>query len=116
MDVESKILLNKEVTNIDWSGDKISVTCADGSSYQGDHVIFTASLGVLKDRHATLFTPKLPETKVNAIEHIAYGSLGKVFLEFTKGFWPYDDKEWLGYAFLWTEEEKAEVIGTGREW
>jgi spermine oxidase len=116
LDVESKVQLGKEVTNVDWSGENITIACADGSSYQADHVIFTASLGVLKDRHATLFTPKLPANKVKAIESIGFGALGKIFLEFEEVFWPANDTEWLGYAFLWTEEEKQDLIGTGREW
>lgn len=32
------------------------------------HVIFTASLGVLKEKHMTMFTPLLPERKQNAIK------------------------------------------------
>jgi spermine oxidase len=116
LDVESKVQLGKEVKNIDWSGETIAIACVDGSSYLADHVIFTASLGVLKDRHATLFTPNLPENKVKAIESIGFGALGKIFIEFEETFWPATDAEWLGYAFLWSEEDINAVKGTDREW
>jgi spermine oxidase len=116
VNVESKVQLGKEVKNINWSGETIAIACVDGSSYLADHVIFTASLGVLKDRHATLFTPKLPENKVKAIETIGFGALGKVFLEFEKPFWPVSDEESLGFSFLWTEEDIKAVKGTAREW
>lgn len=55
LDVDSKIQLNKEVTNIKYNpngvGEKVTLTCADGSTYDAEYVIFTGSLGVLKDRH-----------------------------------------------------------------
>lgn len=96
--------------------EKVTVTCVDGSTYTADHVIFTASLGVLKDRHQTLFTPKLPDKKVKAIESIAYGTIGKIFLEFDEAFWSVDNKDFGRYLFLWTEEDEKALKGTSREW
>jgi monoamine oxidase len=111
--------LKKEVTNIKWnsnSSEKIAISCTDGSYYNADHVIFTASLGVLKDRHQSLFTPKLPETKIKAIESIGFGTLGKIFLEFDKPFWPTDVNEWVGFIFLWTDADLNAIKATDREW
>ncbi len=68
LDVENRIKLNKEVAKISWAGAVCSVECSDGSSYNADHVICTMSLGVLKECHNNLFSPKLPEIKINAIE------------------------------------------------
>jgi spermine oxidase len=116
LNVESKVQLGKEVKNINWSREKVAIACVNGSSYVADHVIFTASLGVLKDRHATLFTPKLPDYKVKAIKTIGFGVLGKIFLEFDKPFWPLNDKFDLGYTFLWTQKDINAVKGTAREW
>jgi len=117
LDVESKVLLNKTVANIKWnSTEKALVKCADGSEYQADHVIFTASLGVLKKNHEKLFTPQLPQKKVKAIESSGFGTLGKIFLEFDKPFWPADVADWVGYTFLWKAEDLQKVRGTDREW
>lgn len=114
--MESKIQFNKEVTNINWNSDKVALTCADGSTHIADHVIFTASLGVLKDRHQTLFTPSLPDYKIKAIENIGFGTLGKIFLEFSEPFWPTDVSDWVGYVFLWTAADLSVIEATDKEW
>lgn len=64
-----KIEFNKNVDNINYiSNDNIVVKTTDNSKYMASHVIFTASLGVLKEKHMTMFTPLLPERKQNAIK------------------------------------------------
>ncbi|KAJ6642458.1 Polyamine oxidase 1 [Pseudolycoriella hygida] len=114
LDVESKILTNKEVTNVDWSGGVITLQCGDNTQYTADHVIFTASLGVLKDRHRTLFSPVLPADKVSAIENSEYGTLEKIFLEFAQ---PINDSiDFAQYSILWTQNDINMLLGTPREW
>lgn len=78
--------MNKEVRNIDWNSNEVIIKCADGTEYQAEHVLFTITLGVLKKQHLTLFTPKLPQKKVTAIDNTAFGTLGKIFLEFEEPF------------------------------
>lgn len=117
MNVESRIKFNKEVTNIKWQHSvdgKVEVVCADGSSFAANHVIFTASLGVLKNRHEALFSPKLPPKKVSAIENIGFGSIGKIFLEFQQPFWP--SNHFFGYSFLWQDDQIEEAKSSNREW
>ncbi|KAJ6636280.1 Peroxisomal N(1)-acetyl-spermine/spermidine oxidase [Pseudolycoriella hygida] len=114
--VDEKILFNKEVTNINWNVSEAIAKCADGSEYQADHVIVTVSLGFLKQNYKTLFTPQLPEKKVNAIENTGFGTLGKFFLEFEEPFWPTDIKNWTAYLMLWTKEDKYNITGSEREW
>lgn len=114
--VEEKIQFNKEVTHIDWTANEVVVSSADGSEYRADHVIVTVSLGFLKKHYRTLFTPPLPEKKINAIEHTGYGTLGKFFLEFDEPFWPTDHDNWSSYTFLWKQEDKDKLVGTGKEW
>jgi spermine oxidase len=119
LDVDSKILYNKEVTEIEWSKipeETITLTCADGSTYEAENVIVTVSLGVLKDRHTTLFTPNLPDRKVLAIEKCGMGTLGKIFLKFDYPFWPANDPNFISYVFLWKDEDKQAIIGTDKEW
>jgi Monoamine oxidase len=68
LDVSNKILLNKEVTKINWEDNNgVLVTCADGTQYSADKVLITVSLGVLKSQ-PDLFAPPLPPRKKTAIE------------------------------------------------
>lgn len=115
LDVMSKVELNKTVINIQWNQDRALVRCADGSDYSAEFVIVTPSLGVLKAHHERLFTPRLPDWKVKAIDNIAYGSLEKIFFEFSHQWWP-TDPDWVQYSILWSEEDIALVRGTDREW
>lgn len=115
LDVMSKVELNKTVNNIQWNQDRALIRCADGSQYSAEFVILTPSIGVLKAHHQTLFTPRLPAWKIVAIEHIAQGSLEKIFLEFPFQWWP-TDVDWAQYLILWSEEDIALVRGTDREW
>lgn len=118
VDVQSKVQMSKDVVNINWTptSEKVSITCADGSTFFADHLIFTGSLGVLKDRHQSLFTPPLPENKVKAINSIGYGTLGKIFLIFEKPFWTTQLGEFVWYKVLWTDEDLEMVRRTDREW
>lgn len=115
LNIDSRVELNKLVTNIQWNGARALVSCSDGSQYSAEYVIFTASLGVLKARHHSLFTPALPARKITAIQNIAFGSLEKFFLEFDVPFWP-STADWAKYSILWSEADIALVRGTAREW
>lgn len=115
--IESKIELNKKVKNIKWnlegSNEKIHIVCEDGSSYAADHVIFTASAGVLKARHAQLFTPNLPADKIKAIETVGFGPLAKLYMEFETPFWPIEDN-FIGNYFLWDSKDAEELKKTDK--
>lgn len=66
-----KIKFNKEVSLIDYtSTNNVIVKVKDGTEYNASHVIFTASLGVLKEKHSVMFLPSLSERKQRAIEVI----------------------------------------------
>lgn len=95
---------------------KVEVTCEDGSKFKADHVIFTASLGVLKQNHETLFTPNLPKRKIKAIQTMGFGTVGKIFLEFEEPFWPTEVNDWTGFSFLWTRTDIESLRGSDREW
>lgn len=67
--VYEKILFNKEVSLIDYSYENcVKVLTTDGSVFKASNVIFTPSLGVLKEQYAKLFKPALPESKIDAIK------------------------------------------------
>lgn len=64
-----KVEFNKGVVNIDYSSsNNVIIKTNDGSTYTASHVIFTPSLGVLKEKHNTMFTPALPDKKQHAIK------------------------------------------------
>lgn len=113
LDVEGKIQFNKEVSNISWAGSSLNVKCSDGSAYDADHVICTMSLGVLKENYKKLFTPKLPQLKVNAIEGLSIGTVDKIFLQFEKPFW---DKNWAGFSLLWSQKDSEEIRKSPWAW
>lgn len=103
-----EIKLNKEVAHIKWphnSTASVEVLCKDGELYQADNVIVTVSLGVLKERHTTLFLPSLPQEKIQIIEKMSIGVMDKVILSF--------DKQWLPsgtfFSFLWKGEDRRKV-------
>jgi spermine oxidase len=120
LDIDSKIQLNKEVINIQWNpngkNEKVIITCSDDSKFEADHVIVTVSLGVLKDRHVKLFNPNLPEDKIKAISNYGFGTLDKIFLEFSEPFWPKNDKKFSGYSFLWSKKDIDEVQKSEKSW
>jgi phytoene dehydrogenase-like protein len=76
------IHLNTRVTSIDWtsSGPVRIAVSPEGGYFEADHVIVTASLGVLKRDSACLFRPPLPEWKLNAMNSMGFGLMNKIFL------------------------------------
>ncbi len=92
----------------------ILIACSDGSTYEADHVICSVSLGVLKERHRTIFNPPLPQSKIDTIEGMGFGTVGKVILEFDQPFWPSD---WPGFTPLWKTKDLESIrVQPGNEW
>lgn len=77
---------------------KVKVLCEDNSVYYADHVICTVPLGVLKEKHDTLFNPKLPAYKIESIERLLFGTVDKIILEYDRPFLNADISEIM---FLW---------------
>ncbi|CAK1581256.1 unnamed protein product [Parnassius mnemosyne] len=110
-----QILLKKEVESIKWRTSQpglepgnplVHVKCKDGSLYAAKSVIVTVSIGVLKERHSQLFNPPLPAEKTNAINTLQLCVLDKIYIEFTKSWWP---KTPANFTLLWRDEDKAKV-------
>lgn len=108
-----EIHLKKEVESLKWGTKKpgldsgnplVQIKCKDGSLFAAKSVIITVSLGVLKERHNQLFNPPLPIEKVNAINNLQLCVLDKIYIEFTKPWWP---KHALSLNILWEKEDKA---------
>ncbi|KAL3464670.1 flavin-containing amine oxidoreductase-domain containing protein [Aspergillus heterothallicus] len=82
---------NKIVTRIIYdpnesSQRKVVVHCEDGDAIVADKVVYTGSLGTLKNRNIQ-FSPPLPEWKQGAIDRLGFGVLNKVILVFEQPFW-----------------------------
>ncbi|XP_062864956.1 spermine oxidase [Trichomycterus rosablanca] len=85
----------------------VRVECEDGEWYLADHVVVTASLGVLKKAHETLFAPALPLDKALAIQKLGISTTDKIFLEFAEPFW---SPECNSIQFVWEEEAHLESL------
>ncbi|KAI8431419.1 hypothetical protein MSG28_015941 [Choristoneura fumiferana] len=104
-----EVKLGTEVTQIiapQHPNEKVVVKCKDGSSYEADNVIVTVSIGVLKEKHTTLFSPPLPKNKQTAIEKISIGVIDKVILAFDRVWWP---NNYSFFGFLWKGEDTRKV-------
>ena len=92
------IKLGHVVKAIDWSllsrdpklPDKVTVICKNPgltTTFNADYVICTIPIGVLKENHDEVFHPKLPSNKVQAIQNIGSGQMGKILLEWQSPWW-----------------------------
>ena len=114
--ITSCVHVNHEVTQIKWTAcdesetpnghHSVNVVCSNGKSFEADHVILTVSLGVLKEKYLSLFCPPLPIDKINAICHLGFGYVGKIFLEFEERFWASEE---YNIHVVWEDGGKNEV-------
>ncbi|XP_034043708.1 spermine oxidase [Thalassophryne amazonica] len=93
-------------------GHPVYVECEDEEWIKADHVIVTASLGVLKQSHETMFSPSLPEDKVQAIQKLGISTTDKIFLEFAEPFW---SPECNSIQFVWEDEAQLEQLAYPEE-
>lgn len=91
---DSRILLNHQVRQIDYTGHMVDVLTNHGS-YHSNHVLVTVPLGVLQSGKIA-FNPSLPRTKREAIRKMRMGVFNKVFLKFDTVFWD-EEFEMIGY-------------------
>lgn len=79
------IHLNQTVLEVIDNGNSVQIVTAK-ETFNGDRVILTFPLGVLKSGSIT-FTPPLPEHKQKAIQNLGMGLLNKFALKFPEVFW-----------------------------
>lgn len=84
--VKDKILVNTIVTQIDYSGDIITVTDSKNNTYTANKVIIAVPISILKLSNIQ-FTPSLPKEKTTAFSKIGMDAGMKVFLKFTNRFY-----------------------------
>jgi len=85
--VKHRIQFNAPVSAIDYSGNKVIVTTANGETHTADRVLVTVSIGVLKSEMIS-FTPEMNKAKKAAIEAITFHPGIKVALKFSEKFYP----------------------------
>lgn len=88
------IQLNRRVSRVDYSGDKVKVT-HNGDISEADYVIVTVPLGVLK-KNRIEFTPALPAAKQQAIERVGMNCVNKFLLTWDTAFW--DEVQYISYT------------------
>lgn len=123
------ILLGHEVERIDYDNgagnDDIILHCSNGQTIKALSVIVTFSLGVLKARHATMFSPPLPNGLVNAMERLRIGTVDKLIIDFSASLnsdshtpsTRNDDTESEVVSFSFLQEEVLSESGaSGSDW
>lgn len=83
-----QVELNTTVNAINYQNNKVELQ-TNNKSFIADKVIITVPLSLLKNNNIT-FTPNLPETQQQAIQHLGMGLLNRYFLLFPNQFWPND--------------------------
>jgi monoamine oxidase len=92
--VLARIRKNEVVKRIEYridegTGQSKAKVTTQNSIFEGDIVLVTIPLGVLKSGKVE-FIPPLPPKKQNAIDKLGFGLFNKVYMEFPEVFWPAD--------------------------
>ncbi|XP_074003052.1 lysine-specific histone demethylase 2 isoform X7 [Numenius arquata] len=80
------IRLNFPVQSIDYSGEEVQITTADGTVWTTQKVLVTVPLALLQ-KNAIQFNPPLSEKKIKAINSLGAGVIEKIALQFPYRFW-----------------------------
>ncbi|XP_058822988.1 peroxisomal N(1)-acetyl-spermine/spermidine oxidase [Topomyia yanbarensis] len=80
----------------------VQIVCENGTIYEADHVICTIPLGVLKEHSQTMFSPSLPQYKLESIDSLLYGTVDKIFLEYDR---PFLNAKISEIMFLWEQTD-----------
>ncbi|KAJ7168492.1 hypothetical protein C8R46DRAFT_235701 [Mycena filopes] len=78
-----------QVSTPETSGDKVTLSLADGSSLSFDQVVLSTPLGWLK-HNLSAFSPPLPPRISTAVGNLGLSQLEKVFITFPAVFWTPD--------------------------
>ncbi|KAH8301171.1 hypothetical protein KR018_005008, partial [Drosophila ironensis] len=107
------IKFNKTVNQIQIVPNRQLLVMCDDECIKADHVICTVSLGVLKDKCATMFVPPLPPPKLTAIHSLQLGTVDKVYFEFDEPPFP---KDFIGFYPLWLKADVKKLRKSEFAW
>ncbi len=86
-EIANNMILNKPITQIDYSTDKVRLKTASEEEYQADKVLVTVPIKILQ-KQLIEFEPPLPKPRKEAINHVYAGDGIKIFIEFKERFYP----------------------------
>jgi len=97
--IENGCIINtgKTVKQVDWQKNDVTIYTADGEKFNGNKVLITVPVSVLKDvsgKASINITPPIDEY-INAARKIGYGTVIKVIFELQKPLW----KSRTGFIF-----------------
>lgn len=84
--VKDLIKLNTPVTSIDYNGDTIVITDANGEQMEAKKVVVTVPVSILKSSSIN-FSPGLPSSMTSAMSRIGMDPSIRVVIDFKKNFW-----------------------------
>ncbi|RMZ02088.1 hypothetical protein D0862_06145 [Hortaea werneckii] len=107
-----------EVQRIRWDRTPVAVETCE-STFTADRVVCSLPLGVLQhhsQQHGQvhvppLFEPSLPQSKLDALDALGYGTLDKIFLIYDRAWWneePYLSRYQMGVVQRSTGEHQEE--------
>lgn len=85
--IQNKMQFKTLITSIDYRKDKVVAVDTNGKQYKADKLVVTVPLKLLQLGQIT-FDPELPNNKKNAIAKATIWSGIKLFLKFSKPFYP----------------------------
>lgn len=88
--------LGKTVVHFEQDAERVTVHCADGSSFSAPHVVCSIPMPVLRD---ITFAPQLPALIHEAVQQINYGVSIQVRMWVKKNFWELDELP----ASMWSD-------------
>lgn len=89
------VKLNTPISAIQYDSDPITLTAADGSTYEADKVIVTVPVSVLKNGDLS-FSPALGGARASSLSKIDMGASFRAIIEFKRNFWGEDSSLILG--------------------
>jgi len=106
----AKLCLDSKCKSVTWDNESksdmklpdIHVCLSSGEILSAGYAVIALPLGVLKKHHETMFQPPLPKSKVEIIEHLEFGLMDKIFLEFDEIFWNIEEP---GLQFIMNDDE-----------
>ena len=108
--LKNEVLLNKTVYGFVDDGAKVTVHCADGTRYEGDYVVCSMPIPLLRD---VKFSPRLEGPMAEAVMEIDYGISIQVHYALKAPYW---EKDGLP-AGMWTDTpvERFTVLARGED-